>query len=473
MCVKRIIFLIVVIVPVFLLSGCIRIPETIKDIRDLKQDHLSYIDSSAADRALATVEIQNKLDTNFNSLYFSPWHQTASGYSLDKLKAMFEKFEKMPGYAENGRRYKKTWFKKLRVNSQLETYPHAGYPAVTTDNVDLRAFPTHKPFFRKFNHVQSGYPFDRFQESLVAANTPIFISHTTKDKAWVFVETAYLVGWIPSRITARVDADFIKTWENGKYAMIIRDKTSVCDDGGRFLFHASLGSLFPEIEGSKSGTKILVAVADMNRKAVAKIATVSKETVVLKPLRLTPLNLAKTANELINEPYGWGGMYQNRDCSSMIRDMFAPFGIWLPRNSTDQAMKGGEFIDLQNLSAQEKESMIVKRGIPYLTLIWKRGHIMLYIGEQQGRALVFHNFWSIRTRDWKGRHGRMIVGHAAITTLHPGQEYQSAESDYDYINNVLGMTLLINPSAKGEKYPKDTPLQERSGEPYDGQQEPL
>jgi hypothetical protein len=467
--VKRIVFLAIMIVPISLLSGCIRIPATIKDIRDLKQDHISYIDPSAANRALVNDETQNKLDTNFNTMYFSPWHQTASGYSLDKLIATVDKFGKMPGYAENGKRYKKSWFKKLLTNSRLDNYPNAGYPAITTDNVDLRAFPTHKPFFRKFNKGLSGYPFDRFQESMVAANTPIFISHITKDRAWVFVETAYLVGWIPSRKTARVDADFIKTWENGKYAIFIRDKTPVYDDKGRFLFHASLGSLSPEIEEGAKDTKILIAVAGMNKKAVAKITPVPKETVALKPLRLTLLNLAKTANQLINKPYGWGGVNQNRDCSSMIRDMFAPFGIWLPRNSTDQAMKGGEFIDLKNLSAKEKEAMIVKRGTPYLTLIWKRGHIMLYIGEQQGGARVFHNFWSVRTRDWKGKHGRMIIGHAAITSLHPGQEYQGSESDYDYINNVLGMTLLISSNAGDDGGPTKGYLQKQPDEPCNGQ----
>jgi hypothetical protein len=71
---------------------------------------------------------------------------------------------------------------------------------------------------------------------------------------------------------------------------------------------------------------------------------------------------------------------------------------------------------------------------------------MLYIGEHQGKALVFHNFWAIRTRDWRGRLGRKIVGHAAITTLHPGMELQNGDSPkYDYLSSVLGMTLLINP----------------------------
>ena len=34
--------------------------------------------------------------------------------------------------------------------------------------------------------------------------------------------------------------------------------------------------------------------------------------------------------------YGWGGIDGGRDCSSTIKDLLTPFGIWLPRDSKDQ-----------------------------------------------------------------------------------------------------------------------------------------
>jgi hypothetical protein len=130
----------------------------------------------------------------------------------------------------------------------------------------------------------------------------------------------------------------------------------------------------------------------------------------------------------------------------MIRDLFAPFGLWLPRHSADQAKEGGTFIDLRNLSPEEKELMIMKYGIPYLTLLWKRGHIMLYIGHHQGKVLVFHNMWGVPTRDLLGRKGRKIVGHAAITTLHPGSEFINVDFPEDVLSRgVAGMIILAHP----------------------------
>ena len=431
---------------IFIMSACAAAPEIISDIRDLKQDNLFYVDKNASDRPLLKADGQKKMDANYDSIFFSPWHRSKAFYSKEMVEWAFKKYRDNPGYAENRRKHDVSWMIDLAANAHLQNYPNACFAAITIDNSDLRVLPTHKPRFYGPN-ADRGFPFDSLQESFVAANTPVFISHVTKDKAWVLAETPYAVGWISARNMARVDGHFVKMWEMGQYAVVIKDKIPIYDEDGRFLFKVPLGSVYPKVEEDAQNIKLLVAVKDQDGQAFIKRAIVSKEEAASKPLRLTSSNIAKLANELINEPYGWGGLYQNRDCSAMIKDLFAPFGLWLPRNSTDQAREGGTFIDLQKLSAKEKEQMILKQGIPYLTLLWLRGHIMLYIGSYQGRVLVFHNFWTVRTRDFLGRETNKIVGHAAITTLHPGTEFHDGDNaEMDYSNGILGMTLLVDPN---------------------------
>ena len=104
----------------------------------------------------------------------------------------------------------------------------------------------------------------------------------------------------------------------------------------------------------------------------------------------------------------------------------------------------GLYIDLRGLSREEKERTIIVKGVPYLSLLWRKGHIMLYIGHKNGRVLIFHNMWGVRTRDSLGRDGRKIVGQAVITTLMPGQEV----TDFDpsmgsYIDHIAAMNILI------------------------------
>ena len=432
-----------------LLSGCFSSCEAIRDVRELKQDHTAYLDVSAADALMMNPEEQQQRDRDYNSRHFSPWHANQSQYRLTDIAQEFEKYGRNRGYGENGRKHKKNWIKKLKANARLQDYPGVGYPAITIRHTNLRALPTGKPHFKSSRQAASGYPFDNLQATAVMINTPVFISHISHDKAWVLAETGYYFGWMRAEDVAALPADFMKNWETGRYAVIVKDKTPLCDGEGLFLFRASLGTVFPMVNNGEKAMELLVAVADADRRAVLKKVTVTKDAVAAKPVPITTAQMARMANELIDEPYGWGGLYGNRDCSAMIRDLFAPFGIWLPRNSTDQAQKGGTFVDLSALSNEEKEKKIISEGIPYLTLLWRKGHIVLYMGTYNGEPLVFHNFWGISTRTVLGRKGKLIVGHAAITTLHPGREllnYNQAAADLT--TNILGMTLLVQSSGK-------------------------
>jgi hypothetical protein len=176
---------------------------------------------------------------------------------------------------------------------------------------------------------------------------------------------------------------------------------------------------------------------------------VPKDGLADKPLKLTAGNVARLARELAGEPYGWGGLGGKRDCSSLTRDLFFPFGLTLPRNSGEQA-GAGKFTSFKNLPPADKESLILRQGVPWRTLLWTPGHIMLYIGSHRGKPLIFHNFWSVKTRDSGGTRGKIIVGRASITTLHPGSELPNLDLPRgDVLHGLEGMTLLGEPPESG------------------------
>ena len=441
---------------VYLLTGCFSTPGTIRDIQELKQDHAVYLGGRMPEAPMMNPEEQRQRDREYNERYFSPWHGNQTRCSLADIAFEFEKYGKSRGYGENGRKHDRSWIKKLEANARLQNYPDAGYPAITIRHSNMRALPTGKPYFGSARQSVSGYPFDNLQVTAVMVNTPVFISHISRDKAWVFVETSYSSGWMKAVDVASLSGDFIKQWETGSYAVITKDKMPLYDGNGLFLFRGALGAIFPMVERREKRIEILVAVADADRRAVLKKIAVSAEAIAAKPVPMTAARMARMANELINEPYGWGGLHGNRDCSAMIRDLIAPFGIWLPRHSADQAQSGGTFIDLSTLTAEEKEKKIVSEGIPYLTLLWRQGHIVLYIGDLNGKPLVFHNFWGISTQSVFGRKGKFIVGHAAITTMHPGRELLNYNRNAaDLAVNIQGMTLLAgrfgNPRPPGRQ----------------------
>jgi hypothetical protein len=429
----------------FLLTGCFKQADIVKDVCDLPQNHASYLSDAVKTKDILAAETQSLMDEDYNIIYFSVWHQRQPFHALpERVSFDLKKFSLKLGYGENKKSHPSAWLKKLQQNAFLENYPNTLYSAITTRNTNLRVLPTQAPHFNSPEGDSSSWPFDNLQRSSVAANTPVFVCHTSADKAWALVETNYTFGWVPVEDFARVDVAFIKTWESSHYAVITRDQTSILDADDNFILRTSLGYIFPVVEEMPDKLEILVAVTDKNSNAVIKHGFVRREMAAVKPLRFSYVNAAKIADELIGEPYGWGGLYDNRDCSSMTRDFFAPFGIWLPRHSEDQVKEVGNYIDLQGLSPEQKEKIILGKGIPYLTLLWRKGHVMLYIGEHNGHALIFHNIWGIKMRDSAGKEGRKIIGQAVITTLYLGYELNFIDQQEGYLlNRIYAMSVLV------------------------------
>jgi len=443
----------VLLILLLLLSGGDAQGAVVRDLIDLRQDPLAYVDRKAADLPLLPVELQGSLNAASDLLAFAPWHQTAPRHTREQVDWGFKEYGSNPGYGKDGRRHPADWIREMATNAHLDDYPQGGFPAVTVNRIDFRVLPTRDRHSRIPDRLSRENPFDNLQESSAPPGTPVLVTQVSRDRKWLLTETSYALGWVPATDLAAVDAEFMRSWESGRYAAIVRDKVPVRDDRGRLLFRAPLGAVFPKAGEGAGHTEILTAVRDARGKAHLRKARVPKAAAADKPLPLTPRYMAQLAARLAGEPYGWGGVNGKRDCSSLIRDLFTPFGMWLPRNSKEQA-EAGRFISLKNLPPAEKVALIVRQGVPWRTLLWKPGHIMLYIGVYQGQPLIFHSFWSITTRDAAGNKGRVIVGRAAVTTLQPGREL--SERDHPRVG-VEGMTLLGEPPENGVMPPETAP----------------
>ncbi len=152
--------------------------------------------------------------------------------------------------------------------------------------------------------------------------------------------------------------------------------------------------------------------------------------------------MAYFIDTMLGQKYGWGGLLGNRDCSAFTRDSFANFGILLPRNSYAQSRYANNYVDLSSMKAKEKEDYILKNATPFGTLIYLKGHIMLYLGERNHQAIVAHSIWSVQTQ----KHFKTLshkIGGVVITSLWLAEEHNGAFSKKKLlIDRVLGMSDL-------------------------------
>lgn len=373
----------------------------------------------------------------FKHYYFAPWRIKKISHSLTDASWQINSLRNRFFTGENKLPISNREKEKLIYNSNFGEFGTINKRAITIVNTSLRLFPTHNPLYKEDDQ----FPFDFNQNSALKINKPLFVSHFSKDRGWAYVESDVALGWIPVRDLAFVDDDFIDRYIKSDLAIIIKEMKAIYDINQNFIDYVKVATIFPiakELEDS-----FILYYPDKRKNQTASILTIKIEKSIIKryPLKMNKKNITIIANELLGEKYGWGGLFLKRDCSSMTRDFFISFGIWLPRNSYSQAHYL-IYIPIKKSNIEEKEREILRIAKPFESLIYLKGHIMLYIGEYKGQVYVMHNTWGVKYRSKYGYDDKKIYGKSLISNLYLGVEDKRVYRDALLINRILGIGLV-------------------------------
>ncbi|WP_462324652.1 SH3 domain-containing protein [Desulfoplanes sp.] len=419
-------------------------PGMIRDLQTIPQ-HVAEITSNMGISAPDHPPIVDSGQPSHNYLdhLFAPWHlHAATLYPADKLLWSTTGFAGKNLVGENLQPWPAGRLEELVTKCGLNGFPNMDQRAVTVRDSNVRALPTNHPGFYPFDRPGEGYPFDYMQYSIMWAGTPVHICHISKDKAWALVEAGFVYGWVPINDLARVDETFMARFESDHFAVPLRDDLSLVDTEGVFRFQTHIGGIYPVETGNPDDPHLLLPVADQSRRAVLVTVDMQGLDMAPFPLPMTPANRTFVAEGFMGQAYGWGNMYANRDCSAMTRDFMTPFGIWLTRNSSRQAEQGKRF-NLAGLSPGNKEQAILDQGIPMRTIVWMPGHVALYLGTYQGKPVIMHNTWGLKTKSLTGKEGRHVIGKTVITSLYPGAELSELDTPSGLlINKITGMSIF-------------------------------
>lgn len=363
----------------------------------------------------------------FLHYYFLPWDNPFLAFRLEELRERegekVQSYLKNPGWSFNQYPISTDFIAHLSSNMDWDSFPNCQQPAIAVRGTDLRIMPTADPSFTNLSDADQGYPFDNWQESFLSPNMPVCILQCSQDGAWYFVVTGeYTYGWAKREDIAYVTPAFITQWRTGQYVTPLRDGVPVVDHVEAPL--ARIGQLMPlaQEQLDKAKHQVLTVATDSAGNAEIKLGKVSQADAVKMPWLATPHHIATLANRLMGKPYGWGGMLGYRDCSALMQDLFMPFGIWLPRNTKDQH-KVSTFVSLEGIKRDEKAKLITAQATPFLSMIWKRGHILLYIGTQESEVYVYNSIWGLHTNSATGEQGRAVLGRVVTMPLDLGKDY--------------------------------------------------
>ena len=402
----------------------------------ISQDARTYLDPDTADQPLMSDVVQNQRAAHSLLLFWMPW-STHDRLGIRDQLSLISHYRANGYYGYNFHRLSSNlvaqWQDEIRGATAV-----GGRAAIIVQHTPLRALPTALPVYGDFHAAGEGYPFDLLQISAEWVGKPISVLYLSRAGDWAFIDDGDAMGWLSTRDMAYVTVSDQLKLKQSPIVAVIKDFVPIKNNSGEFLFDSRIGMLLASIN-----QMVLVPVRRSDGYAEFRRVSLPKDLAVNYPWAATPRHFTLLMNQMMGQPYGWGGLYNYRDCSLTMKNLFAPFGIDLPRNSQAQANFGHKW-SLIGLSDTEKENFIATHAKPYMSLLHMHGHIVLYLGQYHGDGIIFQNKWGLATDDPQGDQGRAVLGQAHIAPLSFGRNVPYAATTF--IKSVDSLTNLITPA---------------------------
>ena len=368
--------------------------------------------------------------------------------SVDGVRKLMESYslpDSLPDcdlYSADGERYEQNWSEKLieEINLNLfsdEDKTIKGKPALTIRRLSIRAFPTDRAVVKDPEAIDV----DRFQLTAIQAGSPVMIWHQSLTGEWSFIQSQIYSGWVPTEYLAVADdLNIILEYYNQSERLVVTGSRTETEPNpflpGISNIFLQLGDSLPVFDedlipeeipaGAKNGqspagcyvVKVPLSHGDqVNRPGKLEFAPALipySQSVQPGFKDLTKANLLKAAFKCLGERYGWGGLFQRRDCSRLVFDIYRQSGLTLPRDAGEPQGKGA-FGETIYFEGGREERLMQLEELEAGDPVYLPGHVMIYLGKanKPGQDQIGH--YLIHSG---AGYGRLVDGEVEPVTVH-------------------------------------------------------
>lgn len=238
---------------------------------------------------------------------------------------------------------------------------------------------------------------DENQLTAVRINTPVLVDDCSADAGYYHILMYDYEGWVPADCIALCSGreEWLDAQEMENQLVITAPRLSLEITGELLTMGTRLRLLTAEESeeteepGSTWGcyTVQLPIRQEDGSYGVKNVQIPYSDYVHAGYLPFTTRNLLKQMFRFLGNSYGWGGMYDSVDCSALVQEVMACFGLDFPRDAQNQILVPGERIEFDD-TMTEKERKKLLDTLPPGTLLYFPGHIMFYLGKEEGQYYV-------------------------------------------------------------------------------------
>ncbi len=373
------------------------------------------------------------------------FQEKMSAVEIKELMESYSLPDSLPDYdlySADGERYDQDWLDKLIEESNLEVLSDAdqmikGKPALTIRRLSIRAFPTDETVVKDPEAIDV----DRFQLTAIQAGSPAIIWHQSLSGKWSYIQSQIYSGWVPTEYLAVTDdLEMILDYYKEQKKLVVTGSRTETEPNPFFPgisnIFLQLGDSLPIFDedlipeeipsGAKNGQSPLgcyavkvplslgARVDSPGRLEFAPALIAYSQPVQIGFKKFTKRNLIEAAFKSLGERYGWGGLFQRRDCSRLVFDIYRQVGLTLPRDA-GKPQEAGAFGKAIYFDGDRKQRLEQLEELEAGDPLYLPGHVMIYLGKAKkpGKDQVGH--YVIHSG---AGYGRLVDGEVKPVTVH-------------------------------------------------------
>ncbi len=262
--------------------------------------------------------------------------------------------------------------------------------ALCVRKANLRALPTGEGLF----YAPGDVDFDVLQQTVLDPMEPVIVLHDSSTLNFYFVRAANYCGWLSRLDLAFTDRNTWLQYVEPEKFLVVTDRELFLKTGAEQVRYQQ-GAKLPVKEETNGVYKLNAPVRGKNGQIAWEPVQILKSNpkVHLGYLPYTTNNIIRAAYKWYGAPYGWGGMKNSVDCSSLIYNVYRTVGIRLPRDADQQETTAGRHYELAAAAGEAARLAIINRLQPGSPL-FMNGHAVLYLGSVDGIPYCIHSLGS-------------------------------------------------------------------------------
>lgn len=275
--------------------------------------------------------------------------------------------------------------------------------AVTVRRSPLRNLPTGEGLYYYANDKD----FDALQETMLDPSEPVAVLHTSANGYFYYVQSVNYSGWVSKYALGFTDKNTWLTFVKPAKFLVVTDadyilKTSgenvLYQQGARLVVTNDKGSVYTVVAPGRSQYGSLV------KQPLSILKTNNALHYGYMPY--TSNNIVRAAFKFYGRPYGWGGLKNSVDCSSLLYNAYRTVGIVLPRNADEQELSAGTKHALSGVSGNRISTL---DGLMPGAGLYMEGHCMMYLGSINKEPYVIHSLGSHFEKGVRQREMSVVV----------------------------------------------------------------